>query len=153
MTTLGLGLLTAPAASQGYAVTDAAVMVNGNTIFTVSGSPILILGLASECVTDNGATASTLQYSITPTVGAGAQTISNASTSLANATAGATVTLLGTALTTAANYNANGPNLSMTAPIYCPVGAIKLVIGTGSTTGTWRHRIFFLAMGPGVAVS
>lgn len=150
---LSPGLLTAAPPTAGYAVKAAAVMVNGNTIFTVTGGPILIWGLVSLCVTNNGATASTLQYSITPTVGAGAQTISNASASLANATAGASVSLLGTALSTAANYNANGPNLGMTSPIFCPAGTITMVIGTGSTTGTWQHHLYYWALGPEVKVS
>jgi len=125
-----------------FATTAAAVMVNGNTIFTVSG-PILILGLVSTCVTANDGTGSTLQYSVTPTVGAGAQTISAASSALTSAAAGATVSLIGTALSTAASLNANGPNLSMTAPIYCPAGIITVVIGVGSTTGTWKHTICY----------
>lgn len=149
----GPGLLTSPPGAAGYAETAAAVMVNGNTIFTVAGGPILILGLVSLCVTSNNGTASTLQYSITPTVGAGAQTISNASGSLANAAAGASVSLLGTALTTAANLNANGPNLGMTAPMFCPAGTITMVIGTGSTTGTWKHYLYYWPLAGGVIVS
>jgi len=124
-----------------FATSATAVMVNGNTIFTVS-APILIFGLVSTCVTANDGTASTVQYSVTPTVGS-AQTISAASGSVASAAAGATVSLIGTALSTAAVYNANGPNLSMTAPIYCPAGTITVVIGVGSTTGTWKHTICY----------
>lgn len=149
----GLGLLSSAPPIDGYAVSAAAVMVNGNTIFTVTNGPILIKALVSLCITSNGATASTLQYSVTPTVGAGAQTISNASGSLANAAAGASVSLLGTALTTAANLNANGPNLGMTAPMFCPAGTITMVIGTGSTTGTWRHHMLYTALANGVLVS
>lgn len=153
MSGLGLGLLAAAPPTSGYAVKEAATMVNGQTIFTVAGAPILILGLVSLCVTDNDATASTLQYSITPTTGAAPQTISNASASLANAAAGASVSLIGTALSTAANLNANGPNLGMTAPMFCPVGTITMVVGVGSTTGTWGHHIYYVALGPGVTVS
>lgn len=149
----GLGLLTAAAPTAGYAVKAAATMVNGQTIFTVAGGPIMIWGLVSLCVTANNGTASTLQYSITPTVGAGAQTISNASASLASAAAGASVSLLGTALTTAANLNANGPNLGMTAPIFCPAGTITMVIGTGSTTGTWEHHLYYWTMGDSIRIS
>lgn len=149
----GLGLLTAAPPTAAYVVKAAAVMVNGNTIFTVTGGPILIQALISLCVTSNGATASTLQYSVTPTVGAGAQTISAASSSLANATAGASVSLVGTALSTAASYNANGPNLSMTAPLFCPAGTITMVIGTGSTTGTWEHHMYYWALGDSIVVS
>jgi hypothetical protein len=148
----GFGLLTAAAPSAGYAVKAPAVMTSGQVIFTVTGAPILIFGLVSLCVTANDATASTLQYRITPTTGAG-QTISAASASLANAAAGASVSLLGTALTTAANLNANGPNLSMTSPMFCPVGTINLIIGTGSTTGTWGHHLYYLELGTGVQVS
>lgn len=149
----GLGLLTSPPPSAAFAETAAAVMVNGNTLFTVAGGPLLILGLVSLCVTSNGATASTLQYSITPTTGAGAQTISAASGSLANAAAGASVSLIGTTLATAALLNANGPNLGQTVPIFCPIGTITAVIGTGSTTGTWKHYLYYLPLAGGVIVS
>jgi hypothetical protein len=149
----GLGLLSSAPPIAGYAVKAAAVMTNGMTLFTVANAPIWIMGLVSLCVTSNGATASTIQYRITPTTGAGAQTISNASGSLANAAAGASVTLLGTALTTAANLNANGPNLGMTSPMFCPIGVIDLVVGTGSTTGTWSHYLSYWATGNGVVVS
>lgn len=136
------------------ALSATAVMVNGNTIFTVAGGPIEITALVSVCVTGNGATASTLQYSVTPTIGAGAQTISAASASLANATAGGSVTLAGTALSTAALYNANGPNLiANPGTIYCPAGTITIVIGVGSTTGTWQHFIRYKPLTTGVTVS
>lgn len=141
----GLGLLSQSPAVLNYAAKSAAVMVNGDTIFTVTGAPILIQGLASLCVTVNDATASTLQYRIVPTTGS-AQTISNASASLGDAPAGSSVTLAGTALATAALYNANGPNLiANPGTIFCPIGTIRLVIGTGSTTGTWSHHLFYWA--------
>ena len=150
----GLGLLDATTPVLSYAVKAAAVMVNGNTIFTITGGPILIQALVSLCVTNNGATASTLQYSVTPTVGASAQTISAASASLASATAGASVTLAGTALSTAALLNANGPNLiANPGTIFCPAGVITMVIGTGSTTGTWQHQMLYYALANGVVVS
>lgn len=149
----GLGLLASAPPIDGYQVSATAVMVNGNTIFTIANGPILIRSLVSLCITANGAVASTLQYSVTPTVGAGAQTISNASGSLLSAAAGASVSLLGTALTTAANLNANGPNLAMTAPMFCPAGTITIVIGVGSTTGTWRHHLWYTALANGVIVS
>lgn len=149
----GLGLLTSPPVSAGFAKKAAAVMTNGMTLFTVTGGPLWIMGLTSLCVTANNGTASTLQYSITPTTGAGAQTISAASASLASAAAGASVTLLGTALSTAANLNANGPNLGMTAPMFCPIGTITAVIGVGSTTGTWEHYIYYWPLSGATAVS
>jgi hypothetical protein len=62
--------------------------------------------------------------------------------------------LAGTALATAALYNANGPNL-MANPgtIMCPAGTITAVVGVGSTTGTWAHYIRYepLAVGASVA--
>jgi hypothetical protein len=134
-----------------FAVSATKVMVNGDTLFTVTGGPILVTGLVSVCITSNGATASTLQYRSVPTVGT-AQTISNASGSLANAAAGATVTLLGTALTTAANLSANGANLGMTASMVVPAGTIAAVIGTGSTTGTWKHYLRWQPLASGVTV-
>lgn len=132
---------------------SAAAMTNGQTLFTIAGGPIQILALASVCVTNNDATASTLQYSVTPTSGS-AQTISGASASLANATAGASVTLAGTALSTAALYNSNGPNLiANPGTIFAPAGTITAVVGVGSTTGTWAHYIRYKPLAVGVTVS
>src|SRR5882762_3650440 len=71
-------------------VTGAAVMVNATTIFTIAGGPILLTQLISECVTANNATASTLQWSLTPT-GLSAQTFSAATASLASAAVGTLV--------------------------------------------------------------
>lgn len=135
------------------ALSSTAVMVDGNAIFTVAGGPIEIVALVSECVSGNNATASTVQYSVTPTIGS-AQTISAASGSIANAAPGASITLSGTALSTAALYNANGPNLiANPGTIYCPAGTVNLVVGVGSTTGTWRHRIRYKPLATGVTVS
>lgn len=131
----------------------AAVMVNGDTLFTVTGGPIKIEALWSECVTANDGTASTLQYSATPTAGA-AQTISAASASLAAAAIGASVALAGTALSTAALLNANGPNLiANPGTVVIPAGTIKAVIGVGSTTGTWAHYIRYKPLAVGVTVA
>jgi hypothetical protein len=136
-----------------FAYKAPAVMVNGDTLFTVTNGPILIQGLVSICVTANNGTASTLQYSITPTIGAGAQTISAASGSLASAAAGASVSLVGTALSTAASLNANGPNLGMNALIVCPSGTIRIVVGVGSTTGTWAHYLNYMPMTSNASVA
>lgn len=135
-TMTGGGALGAPESVANSAI---AVMVNGDTIFTVVGD-IQIIQLYSECVTANNATASTLQYSITPT-GLVASTISGASSTLASAIIGTTVCLDGTALTTAPIVAPNATALGTVRPIICLSGAIKLVIGVGSTTGTWEHYI------------
>jgi hypothetical protein len=125
----------------------AAVMVNSDVLFTVTGGPIEILGLQSVCVTANDGTASTLQYSHDPTDGA-ATTISGASSSLASAAAGATVTLQGTALTTAPTLSANGACLGATRGIVVQAGTIFAVVGVGSTTGTWSHHMIFRPLSP-----
>ena len=134
-----------------------AVMVNGNTLFTIANGPIQILALQSVCITANDATASTLQYSSSPTVGS-AKTISAASATLANATAGSTVTLNQTSLATAPDIvtAANGgvailPNVANNMIVQA--GTITAVIGVGSTTGTWKHYIRFRPLAPGVTVS
>lgn len=129
----------------------AAVLVNGTTIFTITGGPIAVTGLVAVCVTANGATASTLQWSHDPTDGA-ATTFSAASASLANAAAGASVTLQGTALTTAPTVTANGACLGQTREIVLQAGTITTVIGVGSTTGTWRHYLRYRPLGPDVTV-
>lgn len=139
------------------AVTAAAVMVNGNTLFTVSGGPIQILDLISECITANDATASTLQYQSNPTVGT-ATTISGATASLASATAGTTVRLAPTALSTAPTIvaaAAGGVQLGTNVANIVTVqpGTLKIVIGVGSTTGTWKHYITYIPIAPGATVS
>lgn len=134
-----------------------ATMVNGNTVFTIVNGPIIILDLLSECITPNGATASTMQWNSVPTVGSAA-TISGASASLANATAGTTVRLAPTALSTApviALAAAGGVQLGTNVANLITVqpGTLKLVIGVGSTTGTWRHYMRYKPLSPDVAVS
>jgi hypothetical protein len=129
----------------------AAVMANNDVIFTVTGGPVEIMGLQSVCVTANDGTASTLQYSHDPTDGA-ATTISGASASLASAAAGASVTLQGTALTTAPTVSANGACLGATRGIVVQPGTILLVVGVGSTTGTWSHHMTYRPLSPSANV-
>jgi len=141
----------------GVVETNAKVIVNGDILFTVAGGPILIWSMMSECVTANDATASTLQYQSAPTVGSPA-TISGASSSLASIAAGATVLLTPTALTTAptiALAAAGGVQLGLVAQnkILVNAGTIKAVVGVGSTTGTWKHRLVYIPLGVDVSVT
>lgn len=121
------------------------VMVNADIVFTITGGPIAIEMLESECISANNATASTMQWQSVPTVGSAA-TISAATTTLASIAAGATVLLNQTSLATAptialaaAGGVQLGPNISNR--IIVQPGTLKLVIGVGSTTGTWKHRM------------
>lgn len=136
------------------ATSATAAMVNGNTLFTVVGGPIEILSLVSICQTANDGTASTLQYQSAGTLGTTTQTISGASASLASATAGTSVILQGTALSTAPLVNANAANITaVNGSIVVPAGTIKAVIAVGSTTGTWKHYIRYRPLVSGVTVS
>lgn len=134
-----------------YAQSAAAVMVNADIVFTISGGPIAIVDLLSECATANNATASTMQWQSVPTVGT-ATTISGASAALTSATAGTTVRLAPTALDTAlviVAASAGGVQLGtdVSNKIIVMAGTLKLVIGTGSTTGTWRHYLTYVPLG------
>jgi len=136
---------------------SAAVMANGDTIFTITGGPIILVDLLSICVTDNNSTASTLQWSSTPTVGS-ATTFSGASASLASATAGTTVRLSPTALSTAPAIvaaSSGGVQLGTNVAnrIIIKDGTIKIVIGVGSTTGTWKHLLRYEPMSPNSIVN
>ena len=138
------------------AETEAKVMVNGDIIFTIVGGPIQIWSLHSECISANNTTASTMQYQSVPTVGT-ATAISGASTTLASIAAGATVLLTPTALSTAPTIilpAAGGVQLGLVAQnkIIVNPGTIKLVIGTGSTTGTWKHFLRYKSLGKNVSV-
>jgi hypothetical protein len=124
------------------------VLVNGTTVWTVSGGPIAIVSIGCICVTANGATASTLQYSADGTDGA-ATTITGASASLANATAGTIVHSDQGTLATALAVHANGVGISTCTPnILVPAGIITTVVGVGSTTGTWRQYIRYVPLTP-----
>lgn len=135
---------------------NAGAMVTGATIFTIAGGPIAITAICSVCQTANGATASTLQYENITTLGSLTGTFSGASASLASAVAG-TVVALNTAatpaLTTAPVVGASGVGLSLSEPIICQAGTINIVVGVGSTTGTWKHYIRYKPLATGVTVS
>lgn len=148
-----LANLTALVASAPATVaTGAAVITNGLSLFTITGGPVQILGLLSICQTANDATASTLQYQSTSTLGALTQTISGASASLANAAIGTSVVFQGTALATAPLVNANAANIVANGLVTVPAGALKAVVGVGSTTGTWKHFLRYAPLAPGAAV-
>ena len=125
----------------------AATMVNGTTVWTVSGGPIQIISIGALCVTANNATASTLQYSADGTDGA-ATTITGASASLANAAAGTLVVSVAGTLATAPAVYANGVGIAGTVGIIVPAGIITTVVGVGSTTGTWRQFIRYRPLTP-----
>jgi len=131
---------------------NAAVLVNGTTVFTVRGGPIQIVSIGAVCITANGATASTLQYSADGTDGA-ATTITGASASLANVTAGTIVASVAGTLATAPAVYANGVGIAGTVGIIVPAGIITNVVGVGSTTGTWRQFIRYIPLSPESDVS
>ncbi len=158
-----VGVLTPNAGDASFMVAErasespAAGMVNGDTVFTVSGGPILIVDLYSLCITANGAVASTMQWQSVPTVGSAA-TFSGASGSLISAAAGGSVRLQPTILTTAMTYVAAASGgmqvpIAQTGGIIVNAGTIKLVIGVGSATGTWKHYLRYKPLSPASTVT
>ena len=140
--------------SDHVAKTTAKVMVNGDTLFNITGD-VLIYALVSECYTANNATASTLQYSITNNDSATAQTISAASATLASKAPKTSVLAQLGALT-------NAPVISSASGVGAfPWGAIRVggnsiltsVIGVGSTTGTWKHYIRYEPLEDGATIT
>lgn len=128
--------------SDHLASTTAKVMVNGDVLFTSTGD-VLIYAIMSECYTANGATASTLQYSVTNDTTTTSQTISAASSSLANAAIGVSILAqLGALTNNPVVTNAAGVGAFPWGAIMVPANcSIKSVIGVGSTTGTWKHYV------------
>jgi hypothetical protein len=122
--------------------TTSAVMTSGLVIFTTTGD-LLIFGLMSVCSTANGATASTLQYTSTNNTTTTTANISAASASLANAAAGVVVTAqLGAVSNAPTVSTAAGVSVSPWGGVRVPGNSsIKVVIGVGSTTGTWSHFV------------
>lgn len=133
-------------------VRGAATLVNGTTVFTVAGGPIIIKQIIAVCKTANNATASTLQFSADGTDGA-ATTITGASASLANAAAGSIVATVPGTLATAPALYANGVGIAGTVGIVVPAGIITTVVGVGSTTGTWQLIIRYESLGGDVEVA
>lgn len=158
-----IGVLTPAAGDATFMVAERAIesgiktMVNADIVFAITGGPIQIVDLVSVCVTANDATASTMQWQSVPTVGT-ATTFSGASATLASATAGTTVRLAPTALSTApviVAAAAGGVQLGTNVANFIDVkeGTIKLVIGVGSTTGTWKHYLRYKPLSPSSTVN
>lgn len=157
LTTANTNVSTILDSQEKAVIKAAAVMTNGMTVWTIAGGSILIVDILSECITANDGTASTMQWQSAPTVGSAA-TISGASASLASVAAGATVRLAPTALSTApvvALAAAGGVQLgtNVANAITVNAGTLKLVIGVGSTTGTWKHYMRYKPLGTGITVT
>ena len=127
------------------------VMTNGDTIFTTTGD-ILVFALSSECYTPNGVAATTIQYSVTSPTGTAA--MSGVCASLANVAAGTSVAAQLGALANAPVVSAvAGVGVFPWGAVRVPGGsAIKLVVATGPTTGTWKHYIAYKPFETGAAV-
>jgi len=134
--------------------TGAKVMVNDDTLFTVTGS-IQILSLVSECVTANNATASTLLWKYTTAAASPLTTnLSAASTTLASTVSGYAVILVSaSALGESPGQGASGVLLNTASRgVRVPAGAVKITIAVGSTTGTWQHYIRYEPLEDGAYV-
>ena len=140
---------------QGIRVDRAAAVgaLGTNNIFTVATGRVLLTGLIGELTTLNDATASTLQIThlrtdVTTPV---ATVLSIASASTANATAGTMYTLpaaVGTALVTSINNSAAIMGLQPWG-IVLGVGGLRLVVGTGATTGTIKWSVWYIPLDDG----
>lgn len=129
----------------------AKVIANGDILFNVTGD-VVITNIISECYTANDATASTLQYQVvTGAASPATQTITNASASLANAAVGTVVAALSFPnLTTIPSVAANGvlPGIQDNIGVRTSGGTIRAVVGVGSTTGTWKHYVYYRQLEP-----
>jgi hypothetical protein len=141
-------------------VSTSQLLVNGTTIYTVTGGPIIIWDLLSYCTVTCEATAFTIQWSADGSAtGQAATTFTGASASLSSFAAGGVVYNNFTALTTApvitqtAGVALRGPTTSTGGGIYVPAGIITTVIATGpSVTGKFQHYMRWSAMGNGCVV-
>lgn len=140
--------------TYGNTQSSAAVMSNGLSVFNVTGD-VLIFAILSECYTANGATASTLQYSVTNNTTSTSQTMSGASASLANAAIGVSVIAqLGSLSNAPTVTNASGVGVFPWGAVRVAGNStIKLVVGTGSTTGTWKHYVHYQQLEDGAVIT
>ncbi len=134
----------------------AATITNGQVLFTIANGPIYALGILGVCKTANDATASTVQFSLTPVTGA-TTTISGVSGALTSYAIGS---MLEHSFTTLATAPANISAVTATAAsrptstlaILAP-GSITAVVGVGSTTGTWEWYLRYIPINSQVTVS
>ena len=136
------------------AQTSPAVMTTGLSIFNVTGD-VLVFAILSECYSANGATASTLQYTSTNNLTSATSNMSGTSASLANAAIGVSaIAQLGALANAPTVTTASGVGVFPWGAIRIPGNStIKLVIGVGSTTGTWVHYIHWQPLEDGAIVT
>ena len=143
------------------AVSSSQVLLDGATIFTVTGGPIIIWDIISICTVVMEATAFTLQWSADGSAtGQAAATFTGASGSLSAFAAGGMVYCNFTALTTAPVITATtgvglrGPTTSTGGGVYVQPGIITSTVTNGpSTTGKLRHYLRWTALGQGCGVT
>lgn len=132
---------------------DAGIISNGLNLFTVSGGPVLLKQIIGVCVTDNDATATTVRFDFTPTVGA-AVSLSIMSGSIASKVAGNAIVLPAQAFTsapvvgTAVAVNSVDGNV-----VVLTEGTISTTVAVGPTTGTWRWYFRYFPLTTGSTVS
>jgi hypothetical protein len=128
-------------------------LINGTTVFRVTGGPILLQQLVSYCISANDATASLLTWSADGDVGA-ATAITGPTLTLASAIAGTCIVCSFSALNIVPAIAATGVSLSGTLAtgIVIPAGIITTTVTVGSTTGTWLHFMHYTPMSPAAYV-
>lgn len=129
---------------------DASVLTNGMTLFTITGGPIVVRQLILTCVTANDATASTVQFQAVTSQAS--TTFSGASASLASAAAGTMIVFSPGNLATAPVVTTASAVAGASNAIVVEEGEIRLVVGVGSTTGTWKAVMTYLPAGNNVEV-
>jgi hypothetical protein len=131
----------------------AAVITDGQVLFTISNSPILVHKLIGYCVTANDATASTVTFNADGTLGA-STAITGTSASLASATAGtAIICSLATAATVPAVVASGVGIAAHSTKTLVPPGVINVTVAVGSTTGTWEWYLQYEPLAQDAVVS
>ena len=154
ITILSSSLQTSNPYSDNLVTTSNKVMVTGDAIFHVSAD-ILIYALVSECYSANNSVASTLQWAANNLGTTTIQTLSNASSSLANVGVGVSLMLnLGAVTNAPVVTNASGAGSLPWGTIRVAGGSdITTIIGVGSTTGTWKHYLRYVPLEQGAVVT
>lgn len=132
---------------------DAGIISNGMSLFTVTGGPVLLKQIIGVCVTDNNATATTVQFTHTPVVGV-AVNLSIASGSIANKVAGDLIILPAQAFTSAPTVGGTvAANAADSNVVMLTEGTISTTVAVGPTTGTWRWYFRYFPLTTGSTVS
>lgn len=121
------------------------------SLFTVSGGRVLMLGWFGECTTVCSAAAETLRLLHTPTTGT-LSNLSAVSASIANKAVGTLISVTGLESDALALGTGEGGVSAMLRPVILRPGTLGILGGTASNTGAFKYVMGYVPLDEGATV-